>query len=71
MGCTEWTRGCTEWPGGFAEWLGLRGVANGLHGLDKGVCNEMRLKVTIVAQTNLSKRVHTSTLVQQVSTVPF
>ena len=31
-------------------------------------CNEMRLKVTIVEQTNLSKRVHTSTLVHQVST---
>ena len=37
-------------------------------GASKTKYNEMRLKVTIVAQTNLSKRVTLSTLVQQVST---
>ena len=37
-------------------------------GASKTKYNEKRLKVTIVAQTNLSKRVTLSTLVQQVST---
>ena len=50
---------------------GAGGGSMAEEGASKSKCHEMRLKVTIVAQTNLSKRVTLSTLVLQVSTYMY